>query len=951
MKHCYYFIASFALLALLLSFGAPSLRAQNAPSGFQNTVVSSQWDQVVGLTFTSTGAQMFVWERTGRVWVVTNGQRQLLLDISPEVGAWGDHGLLGFALHPQFATNGYFYLFYLVDRHYLLNFGTPAYDPTANDYHSATIGRLTRYTATAASGGGYTVDPASRQILLGATKTTGVPSTGGSHVTGSLVFGADGTLLVGTGDGASGADADLGSNATSYYAQALADGIIRPEENVGAFRAQMVNSLNGKILRLDALTGAGVASNPYYDAAAPNAPRSKVWALGIRQPFRMSLRPGTGSPDPTAGRPGTLYLGDVGFATWEEVDAVDRPRLNLGWPLYEGLTAQDPFMNQPTANQDAPNPLANGNGCTQAYFTFQNLLQQATPTGTAAFPNPCDATQSIPASVPTFVHARPLIDWKHDPTGPARTGTFTNGVASTVNIGAPGSPVAGPQFRGNAVVGGIFYPYNDFPAPFANTYFFGDYGSGWVRSLTVDAAETPTEVRNFIDSGSVPVNFAVSPAETGLYYVDFPADIRKLTYGAPGTNAPPVAVAAPAVSYGPSPLAVQFTGGGSSDPEGQPLTYLWDFGDGTTSTLANPAHTFTTPTPAPTKFTVTLTVTDPPGSTSQAAVVVSVNNTPPQVTITSPPAGTRYPLTGNTTYDLRATVTDAEQGPAQLSYAWQTILHHNNHEHPGAIDTQVQTTTIVEPYGCGVDTYYYRILLTVTDNAGLATTQEVQLFPDCPAGSGPVVSSYTLVNADTNVDIQPLATGDTLNLATLPTRNLNVRANTSPATVGSVVFALSGAQVQNHTENVAPYALFSDNAGVYYAWTPPLGTYALTATPYSATNGTGTAGTPLTIAFSVTNQLVRLAATPATGADPAVAYPNPSGDGRFSVRMPAAFHGPVRYHLLTVLGATVASGTLPSDNAPPAQLLDFSRVMSATGIYFLLLENNLLTTQLKLMKN
>ena len=260
---------------------------------------------MVGLTFNQAGNGMFVWERSSKVWVMESGQRQLLLDISEEVGAWHDHGLRGFALHPQFDANGYIYLLYLVDRHYLMNFGTAAYNPAANDYYSATIGRLTRYQVTH-TGGAYVVVPGSRTILLGATKTTGIPSTERSHVTGSLVFGTDGTLLVSTGDCGTGADTDFGSSAGTYYAQVLADGIIQPRENVGAFRAQLVDCLSGRILRLDPMTGAGVPSNPFYNAANPNAPRSKVWALDFRNPFRMSLKPGTGSPNPAAANPGAL---------------------------------------------------------------------------------------------------------------------------------------------------------------------------------------------------------------------------------------------------------------------------------------------------------------------------------------------------------------------------------------------------------------------------------------------------------------------------------------------------------------------------------------------------------------------------------------------------------------------------------------------------------------------
>ena len=837
-------LITFVLLALLLACG-PLVQAQTPPTGFTSTTASAGWNEAVGLTFNSTG-KMFVWERPGKVWVVVNGVRQQLLDISPEVGSWEDQGLLGFALDPSFDTNGYLYLLYVVDRHYLLNFGTAGYDPTANDYYSATIGRITRYTATP-SGTGYTVNPASRRILLGTNKTNGIPSTFNGHVTAALQFGSDGTLLVATGDGAH-PFPDLGNYNATYAAQALADGIIKAKEDVGSLRAQLVDCYNGKILRLDPSTGNGIASNPYYDAASPGAPRSKVWALGFRNPFRMTVKPGTGSTDPAVGDPGTIYLGDVGAASWEEVDVVSGPRQNFGWPLFEGLTAYDAFTNSNVYNRDAPNPLYNVGGCTKQYFYFQDLIKQATPTGTATFSNSCNAGQTVPGSIPTFVQVRPLLDWGHG-AGPARTGTFSGSTATTANIGAAGSPVTGSQFGGSASTGGVFYPYADFPAQYRNTYFFGDYVGGWVRSLTTNASNQPSAVADFVPSGAVPVAFATSPVETGLFYVNFyPSEIRKISYVT--TGSPPVAVASSNKTYGPGPLTVQFTGSGSSDPNGGALTYRWNFGDGTaTSSATNPSHTFSPPTLAATQYTVTLTVTNSQGLSSKATIRISANNTPPQVTITSPAAGTQYPLTGNTTYQLRATVVDSEQSGRLLGYQWQTILHHESHEHPDPVDTTRQTSTTIVPYGCGAETYYYIVRLTVTDAGGLATTQEVRLDPNCTA------TSFTLVDADaaTDVDIQPLVNGAILNLATLPTRNLNIRANADPATTGSVVFALSGPQTQNQTESLVPYALFSDVNGDYNAWTPPVGNYTLLATPYSGSGGSGTPGATLSISFTVTD--------------------------------------------------------------------------------------------------
>ena len=116
-------------------------------------------------------------------------------------------------------------------------------------------------------------------------------------------------------------------------------------------------------------------------------------------------------------------------------------------------------------------------------------------------------------------------------------------------------------------------------------------------------------------------------------------------------------------------------------------------------------------------------------------------------------------------------------------------------------------------------------------------------------GGAQSVTGFTLVNADTDQDIGPLTNGATVNLATLPARNLNVRAETSPAAVGSVRFELDAAGYT--TESVAPYALAGDASGNYNAWTPTVGSHTLKATPYTGSGATGTASTALTVAFQV----------------------------------------------------------------------------------------------------
>ncbi len=354
------------LIACLLFVLSREVRAATLPAGFSEAVINGPpggWNQPVGMLFQANG-RMYVWEKGGRVSFREYGGNTwtLLIDISDEVGNWGDHGLLGFALDPNFNVNGNIYLMYVVDRYALFNLGTPGYNSTSNNYYSATIGRITRYTARA-SDGFSSVDPASRLVLLGETPTNGIPITYTSHGVGTLLFGEDGTLLVSCGDGASYDSTDTGSAPETYYLQALADGIIQPKENVGAYRAQLVDSLSGKILRLDPATGNGVPSNPFYDPAHPRAARSRVWALGLRNPYRMTLRPNTGSHNAADGSPGVLDIGHVGLSTWESLDVCTRAGQNFGWPVFEGIQIQTGYASRQVQNLDAPNPLYPGSGC------------------------------------------------------------------------------------------------------------------------------------------------------------------------------------------------------------------------------------------------------------------------------------------------------------------------------------------------------------------------------------------------------------------------------------------------------------------------------------------------------------------------------------------------------------------------------------------------------------
>ncbi|MEZ4279163.1 MAG: PQQ-dependent sugar dehydrogenase [Myxococcota bacterium] len=761
---------------MVVGQGATPAAAGTVPTGFIETPIGGTWNEAVGMAFTSDG-RLFVWERGGRVWTVTNGVKSAapFLDLSQEVGAWRDLGLLGFALHPNFVNNGFVYLYYAVDRHHLLNFGTPAYDPNTNQYFAASQGRITRYTAVLPAGesdyrNAIVADPGSRFVLHGASPGEGCPLLFESHGPGHLVFGDDNTLLASCGDGASFGGTDTGSFPNTYFAQALADGIIRPEENVGAFRAQMLSSLSGKILRLDPLTGQGLASNPFYDGDLDST-RSKVWALGMRNPYRMVLVPESGDHDPSAGQPGVLYVGDVGYTRLEDLHVADGPGLNFGWPMYEGLEDQDEYVVATTQNPDAPNPLHDGTSCNLPFFRFIDLFQNATLDPAARHPNPCNPAVDIPSGTPTFFHARPKLDYRHGATGGARWGSFNGFAPIIVPVGTAQDPqgrsVPGPLFGGSTSTAGFFYTGTSFPSAYHGKYFHADWEDHWIKVFDMDANHDPVSISDFLSDGGGIVFATMDPTNGDLYYISWTTQVIRVRYIGTG-NAPPTARATAAPIFGNTPLTVRFNADLSSDPEETMLSYFWVFGDGTTSTLRNPTKVYAANGGALATRTVILQVTDAgtPARSDTDTLTIWLNNHPPAVTLTSPIDGSLYSLAAPTILPLSALFEDAETPTPALSCEWVVTLHHNDHSHSDPPITTCSATTEIAPLGCDPNaTYRWQVDLTVRDAQGLATTKSATLYPNEANCSG--------------TNVPPVAANDTASaLRTIP-QTIDVLANDS----------------------------------------------------------------------------------------------------------------------------------------------------------------------------
>lgn len=273
------------------------------PTGFVQGIVASGLDLPTAFAFLPDG-RILVALKGGVVRVIKNGALlpTPLIDISDRVNDYWDRGLIGIGADPNFASNGFVYLYY-------------TYEHNAADYEGTKTARLSRVTVS-----GDTASRSSETPILGSVVGSScnnfpagadcIPTDGPGHSTGAIHFAADGTMFVTAGEGA-------------HWNTVVDD----------ALRAQDLNSLGGKVLHVTR-NGAGISSNPFWNGDA-SANRSKVWAYGVRNAYRFGLRPSDGMP----------FIGDVGWSKWEEVDAVPAGS-NLGWPCYQGPELSG-YQNKP----------------------------------------------------------------------------------------------------------------------------------------------------------------------------------------------------------------------------------------------------------------------------------------------------------------------------------------------------------------------------------------------------------------------------------------------------------------------------------------------------------------------------------------------------------------------------------------------------------------------------
>ena len=661
--------------ALVPQSGPGPAAASTLPTGFRDSVVLSGLVNPTVLQFAPDG-RIFVGQKNGVIRVfqsLTDANPVIFADLSNKVDDYWDRGLLGMALPANFPTDPFVYVLYAYDAPIggaapIWNDACPT-PPGPTTDGCLVSGRVSRLQISG------NVMTGAEQVLVN-DWCQQFPS----HSVGTLLFGRDGYLYATGGDGASFNNVDYGQYGANYAGDqanpcgdppgAVGTALSPPGAEGGALRSQSVRrtdgpaTLDGAVLRIDPATGAGVPGNPYFSSSDANARR--IVAFGLRNPFRITQRPGTDE----------LWIGDVGWNTWEEINRVVAPASttssNFGWPCYEGASPQGGYQ---------------GAGLSL-----------------------CSSLYSTPGSV-----VGPYYTYNHSACVVSYSGCHTGG---------------------SSITGVTFYEGGSYPAQYNGALFFADHTRNeiWAMLPGTNGLPDPSRLQSFVGVDATggaaghPVDLKIGPGGD-LFYVDMDnGEVHRITYAA--ANQAPNAVITANPTNGPVPLTVSFSGTGSSDPEGRPLSYSWDLnGDGTFGDATGSAASYTYTTVG--VYHPSLRVTDDQGANDTASVAVTAGNTAPSAVIDSPTSSVTWKV--GDTINFAGHATDVQDGSLPASaLRWSVILHHcftptDCHTHLIQTVNGVSAGSFTAPdheYPCWLE-----LQLTATDSGGLTSTTSIRLNP------------------------------------------------------------------------------------------------------------------------------------------------------------------------------------------------------------------------------
>ena len=393
----------------------------------------------------------------------------------------------------------------------------------------------------------------------------------------------------------------------------LANRCADPLNEGGALRSQDMRTTSDLTADPVTLDGTVIRIDPNTGAGSAGNPFASSSDANARRIVAYGLR----NPFRINFRPGTreLWAGDVGWNEWEEIntlaDASDAVAENFGWPCYEGTPRQPGYDNQ-------------------------NLPICETLYG---------QSNAVTAPFYAYRHSSQVIPGESCPIG--------------------GSSIAGLSFA--------FYGGGPYPAEYDGALFFADYTRRciWTMERGGTTRPSPSNIKGFVGGAANPVELQIGP-DGNLYYVDIGGGtIRRIKYTA-GANQPPVAVATANPTSGDIGMTVSFDGSGSSDPNGDPLTYAWDLdGDGgfDDSTAAKPTWTYN----AAGSYRVSLRVSDGRGGTATDAITIGVGR--PKVTISTPTTDLRWAVGETVSFSGSATDNQGVAIPA-ANLTWRLVLKH-----------------------------------------------------------------------------------------------------------------------------------------------------------------------------------------------------------------------------------------------------------------------------------
>ncbi|MER5953754.1 PQQ-dependent sugar dehydrogenase [Streptomyces sp. NPDC001893] len=537
-----------------------------------------------------------------------------------DVYSHDEEGLQGVGVDPKFSNNHFIYLYYAPPL------DTPAGDApndgTAADFKPFDgYNQLSRFVLNADG----TLDNASEKKILEIPTSRGICC----HVGGDIDFDKDGNLYLSTGDDSNPFSSD---GYTPIDEQPTRNPAYDARRSAGNS-----NDLRGKVLRIKVNDDA-TYSIPDGNLFAPGTDKTRpeIYAMGFRNPFRISVDKPTG----------IVYVGDYG----PDAGTADPKRGPAGQVEFNRITKAGNFGW----------PYCTGDN--DAYIDYDF----ATKTSGAAFD--CAAPKN------TSPHNTGIVDLP--PAQPAWI-PYDGGSVPEFGTGSE-SPMGGPVYRYDAA---NTSPVK-FPEAYDGDFFAGEFGRQWIKRIEQDGDGKVTSINPFPWTGTQVMDMAFGP-DGALYVLDYGlswfggdenSGLYRIENATDGHS--PVVDAKVDKTSGQAPLKARFSST-ATDADSDALTYSWNFGDGTTGTGAAPSHTYK----KNGTYTATVTAKDATGRTGSADTHLVVGNTAPKVTLELPADGQLF--TFGDEVPFKVTVTDPEDGTIDCSKVKVThILGHDSHGHP-----------------------------------------------------------------------------------------------------------------------------------------------------------------------------------------------------------------------------------------------------------------------------